>query len=121
MAKTSTAPASAEKTILKANKTIQKAKKVSHPWKGQKIAFVGPFIYQETTERTVVMMEDEDSVAPLLEKLGAKFAGHSLSKQTQVVVIGDAERMNKGEVCAPAENEPTRRTHPSHAPARATP
>ena len=67
MAKTSTAPASAEKTIGKPK--IQKPKKVDHPWKGQNVAFVGPFVYQE---RTIIMMEDKDSVTPLVK--GAIFA-----------------------------------------------
>ena len=115
MAKTSTAPASAEKTIQKPIQ-IQKPKKVDHPWKGQNVAFVGPFVYQETQERTVIMMEDKDSIEPLVKKMGANFAGHSLSKSTKVVVIGDPERMTKGEVHPCAKNEPTRRTHPSHAP-----
>ena len=69
MAKTSTAPASAEKTIGKPK--IQKPKKVDHPWKGQNVAFVGPFVYQE---RTIIMMEDKDSVTPLVKKMGAIFA-----------------------------------------------
>ena len=43
MAKTTTAPASAAKTTT--SKTITKTKKVHHPWKGQNVAFVGPFIY----------------------------------------------------------------------------
>ena len=95
MAKTSTAPASAEKTIQKPIQ-IQKPKKVDHPWKGQNVAFVGPFVYQE---RTIIMMEDKDSVTPLVK--GAIFA--------------------KVRPCA--KNEPTRHTHPSHAPtpARAAP
>jgi len=95
MAKTTTAPASAAKTTT--SKTITKTKKVHHPWKGQNVAFVGPFIYQETKERTVIMLEDEDSIKPLVNKMGAKFAGHSLAKTTRVVVIGDSERMSKGE------------------------
>ena len=96
MAKTTTAPASAAKTTT--TKTITKTKKVHHPWKGQNVAFVGPFIYQETEERTVIMLEDEDSIKPLVNKMGAKFAGHSLAKTTRVVVVGDSERMTKGEV-----------------------
>ena len=96
MAKTTTAPASAAKTTT--TKTITKTKKVHHPWKGQQVAFVGPFIYQETEERTVIMLEDEDSIKPLVNKMGAKFAGHSLAKTTRVVVVGDSERMTKGEV-----------------------
>ena len=96
MAKTSTAPASAEKTIGKPK--IQKPKKVDHPWKGQNVAFVGPFVYQE---RTIIMMEDKDSITPLVKKMGAISA--------------------KVRPCA--KNEPTRHTHPSHAPtpARAAP
>ena len=34
----------------------------------------------------------------LVKKMGAKFAGHSLAKTTRVVVVGDSERMTKGEV-----------------------
>ena len=75
MAKTSTAPASAEKTV---RKTIQKPKKVDHPWKGQDVAFVGPFVYQETQERTIIMLEDEDSITPLVKKMGAIFAALGL-------------------------------------------
>ena len=45
--KTSTAPASAEKTAQKADKAIKKVKKVNHPWKDLHVAFVGPCIYQE--------------------------------------------------------------------------
>ena len=96
MPKTTTAAASAAKTTT--SKTITKTKKVHHPWKGQNVAFVGPFIYQETEERTVIMLEDEDSIKPLVNKMGAKFAGHSLAKTTRVVVVGDSERMTKGEV-----------------------
>ena len=96
MAKTTTAPASAAKTTI--TKTITKTKKVNHPWKGQQVAFVGPFIYQESEERTVIMLEDEDSIKPLVNKMGAKFAGHSLAKTTRVVVVSDSERMTKGEV-----------------------
>ena len=114
MAKTSTAPASAEKTSQKVNKTIEKPKKLVHPWKGQRIAFVGPFIYQETNERTVVMLEDEESTAPLLKKLGAEWAGHEISKKTRVVVLGDSERMVKGEVWPRAENQPHARTSAAH-------
>ena len=95
MAKTTTAPASAAKTTT-TKSSIKKIKK--HPWKGQQVAFVGPFIYQETEERTVIMLEDEDSIKPLVNKMGAKFAGHSLAKTTGVVVVGDSERMTKGEV-----------------------
>ena len=95
MAKTTTAPASAAKTTT-TKSSIKKIKK--HPWKGQQVAFVGPFIYQETEERTVIMLEDEDSIKPLVNKMGAKFAGHSLAKTTRVVVVGDSERMTKGEV-----------------------
>ena len=96
MPKTTTAAASAAKTTT--TKTITKTKKVHHPWKGQNVAFVGPFIYQETEERTVIMLEDEDSIKPLVNKMGAKFAGHSLAKTTRVVVVGDEQRMTKGEV-----------------------
>ena len=97
MAKTTTAPASAAKTTT-TKSSIKKVKKVDHPWKGQQVAFVGPFIYQETEERTVIMLEDEDSIKPLVNKMGAKFAGHSLAKTTRVVVVGDEQRMAKGEV-----------------------
>ena len=54
MPKTTTAAASAAKTTT--SKTITKTKKVHHPWKGQNVAFVGPFIYQETEERTVALL-----------------------------------------------------------------
>ena len=114
MAKT-TAPASAAKTTT-TKSSIKKVKKVDHPWKGQQVAFVGPFIYQETKERTVIMLEDEDSIKPLVMKMGAKFAGHSLAKTTRVIVVGDSERMNKGEV------RPCRQKSPhTHGPAGPAP
>ena len=120
--KTSTAPASAEKTAQKADKTIKKVKKVNHPWKNLRVAFVGPCIYQETAPRTIIMMEDEDSTAPLVKKMGAKFAGHGLSK-AQVVVVGDQERMIKGEVRPHRHVERAHTAHPhpplSRPPARA--
>ena len=62
------------------------------------------------------MLEDEDSIKPLVMKMGAKFAGHSLAKTTRVIVVGDSERMNKGEV------RPCRQKSPhTHGPAGPAP
>lgn len=120
MAKTTTAPASAEKTLKQTSKTIKK--KIDHPWKDQSIAFVGTMVYSETKDRTCIMQVDEEGTKPLIKKLCAKYS-KTLSKKTQVVVLGDVSRMAKGEVChseswpGPARpNPPTPLHRPTPAP-----
>ena len=51
-----------------------------------------PAQYSENEARTVVMHTDEESTAPIFKKMGATFTT-SISKKTNVVIVGDRSRM----------------------------